>query len=367
MQCCLQLYFHGGGRYTIYFHLAGRDRTKDLGDQNVAEGGHTGSESIGMVETCILSGEGDTKQRINYGTALGPAGKRNKRESSKKRRHADSRFEEITLQLMKYPTTPMTNIVKTRPWLENDDLCYTREDDTAFKTCIDVLQSKVTTWNIFDFQIFYRAHSTVPLWNSLDPDLSEMYYDNEQSVDVLKKLLDFQFGSDYDRIVEFLTSVFHVCERKIPKLNTILIHSAPSAGKNFFFDMILCFYWNKGQLGNPNRNNQFAYQEAVNKRILLWNEPNYESSQTDMLKMVLGGDNYTVDVKYKQKVAIYRTPVIILTNNVIPLMRDPSFNDRVRQYRWETCPMLKEFACKPRPSAWLDLLEYYQIDIFSKQ
>lgn len=357
----MQSYFSSNGRQLLYIQVGCRDRTKDFRDQVVEEGGRTGETEGGMVETCRLSRKTPLPDQFDYGTTLGPnrtggqqrLGKRNRRD------HVD--LQAFTQQLLTYPTTPMMNIVRTIPWLEDDDFCYVREDDVRLKTAIDVLQSRVASWNYYDFRLLYKKHTTIPLWNSLTPDLSELYYDTQNSLTVLKEFLEFQFG-DRDQIISFLQDVHNVCERRIPKLNTICIVSPPSGGKNFFFDMVLSFYWNKGQLGNPNKNNTFAYQEAVGKRILLWNEPNYESAETDMLKMVLGGDNYTVKVKYRHDCAVYRTPVIVLSNTVVPFMHDSAFADRIRVFYWQTCPLLKERQSKPLPSAWIDLLEHYDIE-----
>lgn len=142
-------------------------------------------------------------------------------------------------------------------------------------------------------------------------DFQDCYYEREESKDILLNLLRYQFDDDYELCIDFVRNLFNVCERKIPKLNTFLIYSPPSAGKNFFIDAVMDYYWNRGQLGNPNRFNQFAFMEATNKRIILWNEPNYESSSTDQLKMILGGDANTVRVKNKMDSAVYRTNVSI--------------------------------------------------------
>lgn len=76
---------------------------------------------------------------------------------------------------------------------------------------------------------------------------------------------------------------------------------------------------------------QFAYQEAVCKRILMWNEPNYDSEEEEMLQVLLGGDACTVRVKCKQDVAVGKTPVITLTNRRLALQRERSFTNRVKQ------------------------------------
>lgn len=65
------------------------------------------------------------------------------------------------------------------------------------------------------------------------------------------------------------------------------IVSPPSAGKNFFFDPVLSFYINRGTIRNFNRYTSFPLQDTVGRRILVWNEPNCESSAFDTVKKFL--------------------------------------------------------------------------------
>lgn len=87
-----------------------------------------------------------------------------------------------------------------------------------------------------------------------------------------------------------MQDVYDICEMKKPKINSLFILSAPNAGKKYFFDAILHFYCNFGQVGNFNKYSSFPLQEAVNKRILLWNEPQCEPSSFEELKMLFCGD-----------------------------------------------------------------------------
>lgn len=80
-----------------------------------------------------------------------------------------------------------------------------------------------------------------------------------------------------------------------------------------------------------------------------------------MLKMILGGDAYNVNVKNKPDTSVYRTPVILLTNNRIPLMFDIAFKDRVKVYTWRQAPYLKEYLKKPYPLALYFLLHKHKI------
>lgn len=145
-------------------------------------------------------------------------------------------------------------------------------------------------------------------------------------------------------------------------MNTLCIHGPPSAGKNFFFDMIFALSVNTGQLTIANKHNNFAFQEAPNKRLLIWNEPNYCSSYTDLLKMILGGDSYVVRVKCKPDTSVQRTPVFVLTNNIVPFMYDKAFNERIKTYTWKKPIWLKDLTKKPHPMSFFLLLNKYNIE-----
>lgn len=336
-----------------------RDESDCLRAENLGSESAGGQEQGGMVETCQISSENDLRTDPSSSSTLGPNRQLGDRPTKRRKRYRD--FEqEIETFIMQYPTTPMINITQTVPWLSDPDMRMIRQDDYNFKRVTDMVMSRIATWNFYDFKLLYQSNVCNPLFNALDVDTTSIYYSVEDSLGVILDLLMFQFGDELS-VISFLKDLWNVCEKKIPKFNTIVIHSPPSAGKNFFFDMVLAFYWSKGQMGNPNRFNTFAYSECVNKRIILWNEPNYASEETDMLKMILGGDNFTARVKYKNDVAVNRTPVIVLTNTAVNFMHDPAFADRIKVYRWMTCPKLKEHTMKPHPMCLIELFLKYNI------
>lgn len=259
------------------------------------------------------------------------------------------------------PVAPICKITSTTTWLYNKITQYLTEEDKVVARVFNNFQLKLCHWSIHDFYRFYTRPGCNPKFQSGYKNCNVYYYSITESVQILDELIKHQFDSDPIACENFLQRVYDVCERKIPKMNSICVISPPSAGKNYFFDTIINFYLNKGQLGNPNKHNNFAFQECENKRILLWNEPNYESSQTDHIKMVLGGDAYNVRVKQKKDAAVYCTPVIILTNNIVPFMVDPAFKDRVSQFTWKRMPILKDKDKKPNPMAYYYLLEKWGI------
>nr|AQN78648.1 putative protein 3 [Viltain virus] len=192
-----------------------------------------------------------------------------------------------------------------------------------------------------------------------------VYGSEEESLDILCKLMKHQFDDDEGRIQEFLQTLVDVLDKKIPKKNCIAIKSPPSAGKNFFFDMLCAIFVNYGQLGRANKQNLFAFQEAPNKRLLIWNEPNYESAMTDTIKMMMAGDPYNVRVKHSADQPVAKTPVIVMTNEMVPFLYDLAFKDRVAKYEWSAAGFLKNIHYKPCPIAFFNLLIKYNIKFYT--
>lgn len=268
--------------------------------------------------------------------------------------------------LKKYYVSPVIAICDVTEFREDDLLCDPKNKDYVQAACEDFgkdlnnmslkeLYNMLTDgYDLSKYEVNPNAHF-----------ISSMTYDNlENSLNVIVDLLKYQCNDDDHLITEFLTNLVNVIDRKIPKLNSFLVVSPPSGGKNFFFDMIFGLLLSYGQLGQANKHNLFAFQEAPNKRILLWNEPNYESSLTDTIKMMLGGDPYTVRVKNRMDTHVKRTPVIILTNNYVPFMCDLAFNNRIIQYRWNVAPFLKDYELKPHPMSFFLLLSKYNITFY---
>lgn len=153
----------------------------------------------------------------------------------------------------------------------------------------------------------------------------------------------------------------NVCDKRVPKLNTLCVISPPSAGKNYFFDAVAAYFVNYGMYGTANKMNNFSWADGAGKRIVLWNEPNYEQFHLEKIKEILGGDTTRVHVKYKNDQALQGPPVIILTNRQLNICSDPAFTDRMRTYQWRNASFLKDKTHKLNPLFFYELLKRYNI------
>lgn len=261
--------------------------------------------------------------------------------------------EEAKALLLKYYCSPISSIRDVKEWRDNPMLSDPKNKD-YIQASFDDFGKDLNEYTLLNFyNILIKSE---PLFMT-----SMNYGSMEDSLSVIDNLMKHQFDDDEEKIIYFLNSVVDVLNKQLAKTNTIVVHSPPSAGKNYFFDMIFAICLNYGQLGQANKNNTFAFQEAPNKRLLLWNEPNYESCLTDTIKMMLGGDPYTVRVKHSMDTHVKRTPVIVLTNNIVPFMNDIAFKDRIIKFQWKTAPFLKEIDFKPYPMSFFELLNKYNI------
>lgn len=266
--------------------------------------------------------------------------------------------------LRKYYVSPISAICDVPEFRDDDLLCDPKNRDYIQAACDDFGKdlNAMSLREIYDLLTEDCNFTDEKELNPYAQFISSMKYDNlEGSLNIINELLKYQCNDDEGLIIEFLTNLVNVLDRRVPKLNAFLVISPPSAGKNFFFDMIFGLLLSYGQLGQANRHNLFAFQEAPNKRVLLWNEPNYESSLTDTIKMMFGGDPYTVRVKNRMDAHVKRTPVIILTNNTVPFMYETAFADRIIQYKWNAAPFLKDYELKPHPMTFFLLLSKYNI------
>jgi len=78
--------------------------------------------------------------------------------------------------------------------------------------------------------------------------------------------------------------------------------------------------------------------EAVGKRLVLWNELNYEANHVNELKALLGGDSCRISVKYKTDQAIQGPPIIIPTNDNLSIFGMAAFQPCIKLYNWQSVP-----------------------------
>jgi hypothetical protein len=256
---------------------------------------------------------------------------------------------------------PLDAIVRSEVWLSSP-FKFIRTSDPTFKDVMDVINCEFVYMSVKDLEEFWNEKDTNRhFWDSKESELLGLKpYNVKDSVELVDKFLHFQFNGDINLISEFLSNLCNVLNRLSGKRNTVEVISPPSSGKNWFFDPILTFMGSYGQIMNAKKNTQFPLDNCFNKRVLYFNEPNFENSFQETLLMLFAGDPLNDHAKYKSVAQIVRTPVIV-TGNRTPFSKEARWNDRMFRYNWKRCELLQQINKKLNPLFFVNVLKKYNI------
>lgn len=361
----LLLYYCTKGRFTIYQKIRGQVERIHSEGYNIQASRLDGLPEIFREMEIQIPGTGTELQQWGPDIYDDEPDQRTTHVvpgRKKRKMGAQERIQLRTVELLEtYPICPPEAIVKHKVWRSDPDLRFKTLFDKEIKAAINSFKDNLTTYSIFDFQQMYNNVNCQPIFSAGFGNFETYYYNIENSIKVMDELIRYQCGDDEYAIIDFIETLYNVLERKIPKLNCMVIHSPPSAGKNFFFDAVKDYYLNCGHLCNANKFNNFPFQDAEGRRIVLWNEPNYSPEFLEPIKEILGGDSTSVNVKYQHDTPVYRTPVIVLTNNVVSFMNHNAFRDRVKVFKWQSAPFLANYDKKPNPLAVYHFFDKYLV------
>lgn len=258
--------------------------------------------------------------------------------------------------LVKYPCCPPEAFYNVKEFYNNPHLNHIDDNCKKIRVALRNWCARIREWSVTEFNDYYSSGKITPYFNAYSRDKKQVYYDVRTSVQIAEELLCYQFDNDGDLVSKFLYDVYAIVDKLVPKRNSMCIVSPPSAGKNFFFDAVASYFLNYGMFGTANKTNNFSWADGAGKRLVLWNEPNYETFHVEKIKELLGGDTTRVHVKYKGDQPLQGPPIFLLTNNTLSICNDPAFADRLVTYEWKSAPFLKQYNKKLNPLFFFELL-----------
>lgn len=265
--------------------------------------------------------------------------------------------DELFRFLFTMPTAPINGVFRLKEWYTSK-YKYVDKNSSIVKTILDIIKLKyceMSIEGIYDHimscdQMYYAATFG---------NFSDFYYSIEQSTVELEHILLYQFNSNKDSIRSFLKNLYDVLNKNLPKINAFFVYGSPYGGKSFFFDAVAHYCVNFGQMGNFNAYSRFPFQDCINRRVILWNDPNVEPSAWKTLKLVFAGDAINVKVNdLDDYTVIGRTPIIITSSDNV--LSNYGANNRFT-YNWGSYPCLKDLEKKPLPIAIYHLFKKYDL------
>lgn len=207
----------------------------------------------------------------------------------------------------------------------------------------------LTVSQLFQMQISADIH---PVYSANGWDnVGHYYWPLKDSIDILLKLLMYQFDYNICSVVSFLQLVYQVLDKTSGKCNTILITGPASSGKNMFVDPVCDFMLNPGKIENFEKGGSFNFQTGHNRRVNKWDECVIDEAKVDNVLNLMQGKTFMVNIKFRPQAALLRTPLFVMSN-LPPFPNEPRFNQRHVHYRWRVAPILKKYMEKqPYPLA----------------
>lgn len=178
----------------------------------------------------------------------------------------------------------------------------------------------------------------------------------KRSADLMEEWCKFQ-GID---ILTFCRTIVNLMDKQQRKKNTLILEGSPNSGKTFIAKSIekACIFY--GEISQGSSGYAFMWQDCVNKRVIVINEPFFDACMIEQLKIVLEGTGTFVHKKNCSDEYLRPTPVVITSNTPVWNMcvgakeaikvRCLSIYDKLK-----AAPMLKNVRKDLHPR-WINLL-----------
>lgn len=331
------------------------------------------SEDVTLHEPEMFNGEDDSPV------------KRHKRRRNW-RTDEEEEQKEIERVMLEICAAPITDCFRTSTWTDPScDLRAIGASNANLKIVQEMLKIRFANFSLLELKKFYESRIVTPHWAAVSLEkFYETYHKRDDSFNFLIKLFVFQLTAgkhvvnnklSKDRhlwepiLYAFLKKIILHLDRKNGKENALYYLSHKSnCCKSAWINCIKDYLLNCAEMYNVNKFKSFPMQNTPNKRLIVWNEPNFESSAIMELKKVLAGDPFSADVKYSSAQDVKHTPVILSSN--VDVLKDykEHFECRVHYIIWQEVPFIdKNNTKKLHPMAFQDLIEatenYYEDNI----
>lgn len=259
----------------------------------------------------------------------------------------------LELNLSHLLCIPFEASCQTLEWNSHPELTMFDSKSDEYKLAINRFR-KSTVHVTFKDILTIHEKATSPIYFARRPN---HYLSLEQSIDAIKKLLLHQYTTP-EKVDEFLERLYNITEMKNTKKNSMFIFGKANCGKTWFLDCLSAFYINVGHLKNIVRTQSFPFQEAPNRRLLVWNEPSIMPSAFDTVKMLTAGDPCPASIKYESDGIITRTPLIFTSNTQI-FQKTEVWTSRIDFENWTPCSFLKTITQYPHPLVFKTLFNKF--------
>lgn len=246
------------------------------------------------------------------------------------------------------PNTPL--------WYDDQYLCNIDAHDKEFVKAVDLYKRQINNKILPELIDMYK--DKIRLYTATDGNFSRRYKSVEESLSDLNQYLTYQF-TDNETISDFLSNLYLTLTKNNGKKNTIWFKGPPSSAKSWFVRAIESLMITIGKCSVMNKTNNFPLSSCVCVNLIVLDELSYDPIiYTDILKLLMGGDQCSVSVKYCGDQLIFKTPIIVISNGEC-LPNSDAFNFRLNKYLFKEVNHLNLFSKELNPLAIVELFKQY--------
>ncbi|CDS36689.1 non capsid protein NS 1 [Echinococcus multilocularis] len=125
--------------------------------------------------------------------------------------------------------------------------------------------------------------------------------------------LEDMFSANAIAVVDFAITLRIIMNCEDEKINTLVLYGPTNTGKSLICKLMTSFL-EHGSVMRRQEASAFAYENLLNRKVALMEEPKICAANQQDLKQILGGEPFEVHTKYQNPDLLERLPVVVTTN-----------------------------------------------------
>nr|AAM94165.1 non-structural protein 1 [Penaeus monodon] len=152
--------------------------------------------------------------------------------------------------------------------------------------------------------------------------------------------LKYMFANNDIRVPEILAWIIIVADKKLDKINTLVLQGPTGTGKSLTIGALLGKL-NTGLVTRTGDSNTFHLQNLIGKSYALFEEPRISQITVDDFKLLFEGSDLEVNIKHQESEIMGRIPIFISTNKDIDYWV-PTADGKALQTRTKTFHLTRQ-------------------------
>lgn len=178
-----------------------------------------------------------------------------------------------------------------------------------YQVALEEFIEELKSLTLFEIYTKLKSKNIIPLYASH----KQAYYPVALSKRKILRWFQYQF-TDWLDVIKIIINMTNSLRHRT-KQNTLLLFGPKDSGKTFVLQSFCTFAILSSNLRDFSK--QFGKQHAINQRLLFLDEPKDMGKDIEEVKLLCGGQESLVDIKFRSPRELRYPPVFIASNDDI--------------------------------------------------